>query len=669
MAPQRSESFHRSPRLRPLNRILVNILLDGILAAVAAPIARWLAAPQDGLMHPLWFLAGGAITLVVSGLPFRMPQQYWRFSGVSDLLGIAGASVASALLFSAGLVLMGYHLPSITFPIIYALVLLIMLGGLRIGYRLAHRMAVRKADQRRVVLVGVDTVADLYLRAIERNPQAGIRVVGLVALGTHQAGRRMHNVPILGHVDHIGTILDRLARTQTLPESLVVTEPSFRGKGLTQVLDAAAAHGIAVLRTPALTALTPADRVELRPVPLEDLLNRPQVPLDRAGMERLIGQRTVLVTGAGGSIGSELVRQIAMLKPDKLILLDHGEFELWQIDMELADSAPNVSREAIVADVRDEARIEEVMGRFRPDLVFHAAALKHVPIVEANPAEGLLTNVHGTRVVADAAARHGARAMIVISTDKAVNPSSLMGAAKRAAEMYCQALDIRARTSGNPEAMRCITVRFGNVLGSTGSVVPLFRRQLERGGPLTVTHPEMRRYFMTVSEAVGLVLQASVRGTCGGEGSGTDALLRDGGIFVLDMGEPVKIVDLARQMIRLAGLRPDEDVSIRFTGLRPGEKLYEELFHGREAPVPTDNPGLLMATPRVVDMADVTEAVDQITCYARAADVKAALRILALLVPEFNHNPKGEVRSSTPDGVENGAPLPSPHTDGTEQVA
>ncbi|WP_086613054.1 polysaccharide biosynthesis protein [Acetobacter indonesiensis] len=669
MVSQRSDSLHRSPKLRPLNRILVNILLDGMLAAVAAPFARWLAAPQDGLLHPLWFLAGGAITLVVSGLPFRMPQQYWRFSGVSDLLGIAGASIASAVLFSIGLVMVGYPLPSMTFPIIYALVLLMMLGGLRIAYRLAHRIALRKADQRRIVLIGVDTVADLYLRAIERNPAAGIRVVGLVALGTHQAGRRIHNVPILGHVDDIAAILDRLAKAHALPEFLVVTEPSFRGQVLTQVLDAAAHHSIAVLRTPALTALTPAERVELRPIPLEDLLNRPQVPLDRDGMERLIGQQTVLITGAGGSIGSELVRQIAQLNPAKLVLLDHGEFELWQIDTELAELAPAVPRQIVVADVRDEARIEEVMAQYRPHLVFHAAALKHVPIVEANPAEGILTNIHGTRVVADAASRHGARAMIVISTDKAVNPSSLMGAAKRAAEMYCQALDIKARTSGSLDAMRCITVRFGNVLGSTGSVVPLFRRQLERGGPLTVTHPDMRRYFMTVPEAVGLVLQASVRGTCGKDGSGTDALLRDGGIFVLDMGEPVKIVDLARQMIRLAGLRPDEDVSIRFTGLRPGEKLYEELFHGREAPVPTDNPGLLMATPRVVDLAEVAAAVDQMTDDARRGDVKAALRILALLVPEFNHNPKGEVRSATPDGAVAGVPLASPQPGSTEQVA
>ncbi len=280
-----------------------------------------------------------------------------------------------------------------------------------------------------------------------------------------------------------------------------------------------------------------------------------------------------------------------------------------------------------------------------------------MPIVEDNPTEGLLTNIHGTRVVADTAARHGVRAMVVISTDKAVNPSSLMGASKRAAEMYCQALDISARASGDPMAMRCITVRFGNVLGSTGSVVPLFRQQLERGGPLTVTHPDMCRYFMTVPEAVGLVLQAAVRGTQGLAGwngggkvaSGTDRLLDNGGIFVLDMGEPVRIVDLARQMIYLAGLRPDEDVAIRFTGLRPGEKLFEELFHGREAPVPTDASGLLMATPRVVDREAVTRAVEDITRYAQHNDVEAALRILALLVPEFDHNPEGEARTGARD--------------------
>ena len=289
----------------------------------------------------------------------------------------------------------------------------------------------------------------------------------------------------------------------------------------------------------------------------------------------------------------------------------------------------------MIADIRDEARVRAVFEQWRPELVFHAAALKHVPMVEANPLEGLLTNVAGTRHVADAARSVGARAMVLISTDKAVNPTSVMGASKRLAEMYCQALDISARASGH--GMRCITVRFGNVLGSTGSVVPLFQRQLERGGPLTVTHPDMQRYFMTVREAVGLVLQASV------VGSGDAALPSDeeGGIFVLDMGKPVKIVDLARQMIRLAGLTPERDVEIRFTGLRPGEKLHEELFHGKEPPAPTGYPGLLMAAPRTADPAIVGRAIDEIAAASRGGQARLALMLLGRLVTEFEHNAEG----------------------------
>ncbi|MBN8910256.1 MAG: polysaccharide biosynthesis protein, partial [Rhodospirillales bacterium] len=285
----------------------------------------------------------------------------------------------------------------------------------------------------------------------------------------------------------------------------------------------------------------------------------------------------------------------------------------------------------LIADIRDEARMRALCAEFRPELVFHAAALKHVPMVEANPLEGLLTNAFGTRIVADAARAAGAKLMVLISTDKAVNPTSVMGASKRLAEMYCQALDIRARADGG--GMRCVTVRFGNVLGSTGSVVPLFQRQLERGGPLTVTHPDMQRYFMTVREAVGLVLQASV------VGAGDTDLVKDGGIFVLDMGKPVKIVDLARQMVRLAGLKPDHDVEIRFTGLRPDEKLFEELFHGKEPPRATPFAGLLMAEPRTADPAIVGRVLEEIAAQARTGGRAQALAILSRMVPEFEHNP------------------------------
>jgi O-antigen biosynthesis protein WbqV len=356
-------------------------------------------------------------------------------------------------------------------------------------------------------------------------------------------------------------------------------------------------------------------------------------------MARLVQGRRVLVTGAGGTIGGELARQVAALGPASLTLLDHGEYVLYEIDLELREKHPEVIRRAVLADVRDEARIGRLFEEIRPELVFHAAALKHVPMVENDPLEGLLTNALGTRIVADAARAVGTIAMVFISTDKAVNPTSVMGASKRLAEMYCQAFDREARMGR--DGMRCITVRFGNVLGSTGSVVPLFRRQLERGGPLTVTHPDMRRYFMTVREAVGLVLQASVVGTT--DPADVPPELAEGGIFVLDMGEPVKIVDLARRMIRLAGLRPEEDVEIRFTGLRPGEKLFEELFHGKEAPRPTAFPGLLVATPRTADAALVGRAIDEIAAAARGGTPRIALQQLGRLVPEFEHAPEGTV--------------------------
>ncbi len=690
------------PSQRSLNRILVNVLLDGALAAAAAPLARFLADPGGGLLHPIWFVAGGAITLLLSGLPFRLPQQYWRFSGRGDLVDVAVASVAGATLFSAGLALTGFPLPSVTFPVVHAFTLMALLGAARATYGAYHgRTRAEDRDATPVLLVGAGEPAELFIRACAQDRRAGMRVAGLLSLTGNQTGRRIHGNPILGGVDALEAVLARLRAEGAAPGALVLTDPGFAGAPLALLMRVADEAGIPVRRVPALTRLQAAGEeargggIELRPVAIEELLNRPQVPLDRDGIARLVAGRRVLVTGAGGTIGSELARQLAGLGPAELVLLDNGEYALWQIDLELAEAeppaalpaaaptaaalsagalsaaipsaapppvaapgaapiaaigpasapaaaAPATVRHVVIADVRDAGRLREVFARHRPELVFHAAALKHVPMVEANPLEGLLTNACGTRNVADAARAAGAAAMVLISTDKAVNPTSLMGASKRLAEMYCQALDIDARRAGRATT-RFVTVRFGNVLGSTGSVVPLFRRQLARGGPLTVTHPDMQRYFMTVREAVGLVLQASLLGAQGSPDGDQDAAAqarggpaaRDGGIFVLDMGEPVRIVELARQMIRLAGLRPDEDVRIAYTGLRPGEKLFEELFHGREPPRPTGHPGLLMATPRTADPALVGRALSEIAEACASRQPARALAVLARLVPEF----------------------------------
>lgn len=633
-------------KMRPLLRILTNILLDAGVALVAVPLAGWIAAPQAAALPP-WTWVVGAGCLLIGGAPFGLSRQYWRFAGLGDLVAVASGSLLGGGLFSVALWLLDHRLPSPTFPLIFALCLLVLLAAPRIAYRTLQQRDRGNAEtgQRRVVLVGSGDGADLFLRALAGETAPGLRVIGLLALSPRQTGRRIQGCPILGPVAAAGPLLAGLRAQNRGPDTLVITGHDLSGPDLTALLDTADELGIPVRRAPHPTTLQPPGTaqvapMELRPLLIEDLLDRPQVSLDRDGMARLVQGRRVLVTGAGGTIGSELARQVASLGPEEIVLLDNGEYALWQIDLELAEQAPDVPRKALIADVRDGARIRAILEKERPHLVFHAAALKHVPMVESNPLEGLQTNVVGTQHVADAARAAGCLAMVFISTDKAVNPTSLMGASKRLAEMYCQALDISAQTgsgqtgSGQAGGMRCITVRFGNVLGSTGSVVPLFRRQLERGGPLTVTHPDMQRYFMTVREAVGLVLQASVVGTT------PSAALpggREGGIFVLDMGPAVKIVELARRMIRLAGLVPERDVQIRFTGLRPGEKLYEELFHGTEPPVPTGYDGLLMAVPRTADPAIVGRAIEEIAATCRTGQTSAALATLGRMVPEFDH--------------------------------
>ncbi|WP_424811017.1 polysaccharide biosynthesis protein [Roseococcus sp. YIM B11640] len=632
-------------------RILLNLCLDAVLAVAALPLALLLAGPGSWPSPVWWALAVplAALTIMPPAWALGLPQQYWRYAGVRDLLQVLGAAIGAAVLFTGILWMVGaWHSPNHAFPALHAMALTGMLGLPRLNGRLRtiRRIAEEGATQPVLVVGGVDQ-ADIFIRALEQERRPHYRVQGILARRSRQVARRIQGHPILGTIEEADAVLEQLRAESRLPSLLVLAAPDLHGPLLETLLDAADRHGVPIRRAPQPTHLAQAARpgeatkIDLRPVSIEELLDRPQVPLDREGMARLVQGRRVLVTGAGGTIGGELARQVAALGPSMLTLLDHGEYVLYEIDLELSERHPGVPRRSVLADVRDEARMRRLMEEIRPELVFHAAALKHVPMVENDPLEGLLTNAHGTRIVADTARAAGCSLMVFISTDKAVNPTSVMGASKRLAEMYCQALDMQARAARGDEArqtgqgMRCITVRFGNVLGSTGSVVPLFRRQLERGGPLTVTHPDMRRYFMTVREAVGLVLQAAVVGAVDREDAPPE--LREGGIFVLDMGSPVKIVDLARRMIRLAGLRPDDDVEIRFTGLRPGEKLFEEMFHGQEPPRPTQFPGLLVATPRTADAALVGRALDEIATAARTGHGRLALAQLSRLVPEFDH--------------------------------
>jgi O-antigen biosynthesis protein WbqV len=443
----------------------------------------------------------------------------------------------------------------------------------------------------------------------------------MVTANPSRVGQVIQGVEVLGQDAQLPSIVARLEARDLKPDKLVVVRREIPGAQVQGLLAIAEQLGCQLARVPAPTVRAYGENeFKPRPIAIDDLLGRPQLNLDRAAMSAMIAGKRILVTGAGGSIGAELVRQISEANPATLVLLDHSEFALYNIELDTRTNRPALPVTAVLADVRDPPRLAQVFAEAKPDLVFHAAALKHVPIVEANPLDGILTNAIGTRHVADACMAARVPAMILISTDKAVNPSNVMGASKRIAEMYCQASDLKRAGT------RFITVRFGNVLGSAGSVVPLFQKQLEAGGPLTVTHPEIERYFMSVHEAVELVLQAAALGQKRGE---------EGAIYVLDMGQPIKIMDLARQMIRLAGKQPDVDVRIAVVGLRPGEKLSEELFHGEEPPVATDQEGVLIARPRTVDHAVIAGKLTALADACRRRDENAASGLLHDLVPEL----------------------------------
>ena len=357
---------------------------------------------------------------------------------------------------------------------------------------------------------------------------------------------------------------------------------------------------------------------------ISHLINREPRKIDARAAKRLFTGRRVLVTGAGGTIGSELARQIAALAPSSLVLLDHAEFALYNIDLELREKGYGAILKGALTDICRPAHLERVFSQERPDIVVHAAAFKHVPIVEHNRCAGALTNVFGAKSVFDLAMENGAETVVFISTDKAVNPSSFMGATKRIAELYAQALDVAQNET------RFVTVRFGNVLGSTGSVAPLFARQIKAGGPITVTHPEILRYFMTTREAVQLVLQAASL-----DSAENTIVTHDGRVFVLDMGEPVKILDLAKRMIESAGLRPGEDIEIKFTGLRPGEKLFEELFLDTDKLVKTGADGVLLASPAMIDLPLLTPRLKDVVEAAQFGDLVSLDEAVHHLVPEF----------------------------------
>lgn len=634
----------RFPRFRfrfRLRHAAVAYAHDIVMTTLSFGLALYLRVGHSIGFYSSVLVIGSVLIAFVAAGVFRFSGLYrgiWRYASVNDLVALIRAATLVVLIFVPLLFVLtrADELPR-SVPVINWFLLVAMLGGPRFLYRLTKdnlQGLGQGGDMSQaipVLLVGAGDGAELFIRATTRQPAGLYRAVGMVTPGGGRVGRAIHGIPVLGMVDELPAVVAALREAGERPQRLVVTMDDIDGGLFGKLLEAADSLGMSVARMPKLTEFREgADTaIDIRPVALEDLLFRPQTALDRDAMGRLIRDRRVLVTGAGGTIGTELVRQICNLGPAGITLIDASEFNLYMIDMETAESHPALRRHSLIADVRDRARLDRILDETRPELVFHAAALKHVPIVEANPFEGVLTNAVGTRNLADSCQAHGVRAMVLVSTDKAVNPTNVMGASKRIAESYCQALDLLDGQDPG-DTTRFITVRFGNVLGSTGSVVPLFQRQLQTGGPLTVTHPDMFRYIMSVREAVELVLQATVIGTEASQDASAA-----GSIFVLDMGQPVRILDLARQMIRLAGKRPDIDIEIKFTGLRPGEKLFEEIFHGAEELLPTACKGILLAAPRAVDAGGLAAAITDLAAICGRGDREALFVQLRRLVPEY----------------------------------
>ena len=545
---------------------------------------------------------------------FNLYRGIWRYASVADLRRILFAVITAAALIP--LVLWLFRVQAIvprSVLVIDPLLLLLFMGGSRLLYRLWKENLLYgnfHLQGEPVLVLGAGAAGIGLSKELARS--SAWHLVGFLDDDPNNQGRTLNGIKVLGKLDSLPHWAQRFGVTQ-----VIIAMPSASHQVRKHVFDLASRSGIKALTVPSFDDLL-SGRVAisaLRAVDLDDLLGRDAVQLDDAGLHELLTNKTVLITGAGGSIGSELCRQIAHFSPQTLLLFEASEFALYNMEQELTRTFPQLQIICLAGDVRDEARVEQVFGEFKPAVVFHAAAYKHVPLMEQqNVWQAVRNNVFGTWCVASTAQRHGAGKFVLISTDKAVNPTNVMGTTKRLAEMVCQGLQ---QASGTQFVM----VRFGNVLGSTGSVIPKFREQIAKGGPITVTHPDITRYFMSIPEAAQLVLQAGLMGQ-GGE------------IFVLNMGEPVKIVDLARDLVRLSGFK-EEDIKIEFSGLRPGEKLYEELLADSEHTLVTPHPKLRIAQARNVDAAWVNDLLTWVASTTVIWTDDAVKQRLQQLVPEY----------------------------------
>jgi len=569
------------------------------------------------------------IKVIVFGY-FRLYAGWWQYVSIQDLVETFKSSHISTAIILAGVYVCralgpepGYGLISTTIQVPDTILIIdwaatiALVGGLRFLVRVIREGSrpVSPAGLTRVLIIGAGDAGEGVLRELYRLPIEKYHVVGFIDDDPRKRGIRIHGVPVLGDVDDLDAIAQKLNA-----EEVVIALPQPTRDELRRIIEVCKGQRLTFRIVPGVADLIEGhlDVRRLREVDINDLLGRDPVQLDSENIGQFLTNKVVLVTGAGGSIGSELCRQLVAFRPERLVLLEQAENNLFHIDRELRAAHPDLPVYPVIADVCDRDRLHEVFRQHRPDVVFHAAAHKHVPMMEINPGEAIKNNIFGTKNVVDMAREFRADALVLISTDKAVNPTSVMGCTKRITEMYCQSVSSEAGVGET----KFVIVRFGNVLGSAGSVVPIFREQIARGGPVTVTHPEMRRYFMTIPEASQLVIQAGSMG-------------KTGQIMLLDMGEPVKIVDLARDMITLSGFRPEVDIEVEFLGVRPGEKLFEELRTSGEDVLPTHHEKIFVWQNRGCTRDEMLQALDQLRAVFDGADGRQMREALRQIVPEY----------------------------------
>lgn len=596
--------------------------LDIISVILAAFISIYLRfdsdkIPANYLSMLISYLPLAVIIYLLSFYVFKLYGRIWRYASATELIAVVMANlVGSAVWYSISLYI-GAVLPRSLYVFTF-LLLIFFIGGIRMALRFysyvmnkpKYKQMQRKKNK--VLIIGAGDAGAMLLREIERYHIANRKVVGFIDDDKNKTGKILLGVKILGTRDEI----IKIAAEKSIDE-IIIAMPSVKGKEIKAIINICKETNCKLTILPGLYEIIEGkvSISQLRPVDIEDLLGRDPVKLDTTAVKEYLAGKIVLITGAGGSIGSEIVRQVAKMQPKKLLLLGKGENSIYEITQELKINCPEVKTVPIIADIRDKERIKAIMDYFKPQVVFHAAAHKHVPLMEYQPAEAVRNNILGTKVVADEAAAHNVETFVMISTDKAVNPTSVMGCTKRVAEMYVQSMN---KNSGT----RFVAVRFGNVLGSRGSVIPLFKKQIAKGGPVTVTHPDMKRYFMTIPEASQLVLQAG-------------AMAKGGEVFVLDMGEPVRIYDLAKDLITLSGLIPDKDIEIKITGLRPGEKLFEELLSAEDGTEKTTHKKIFTARIKEIDKAGLDREIRRILEITDGEEVVAALQ---KIVPTYTPN-------------------------------